>query len=127
MKQVNQQLLDSVNGAYDMITHELSKPQEDVVSISVCGASKGAIGNILRLYLDGKGVDFSKALTINDLTKLCKAQNSKFDHFDFSSMNCKCEPSDDHGLSYCLGEESIDACYKLLSELKDYIYEDLGI
>ncbi|MBL0103675.1 MAG: hypothetical protein IPP51_07925 [Bacteroidetes bacterium] len=127
MKQVNQQLLESVNGAYDMITHELSKPQEDVVSISVCGASKNAITNILRLYLDAKGVDYSKVLTVNELAKMCNAQNQKFSSFNFGVMNCKCEPTEDHSMSYCLGEDSIDACYKLLSELKDFIYEDIGV
>lgn len=127
MKQVNQQLLDSVLGTYHMITNELSKPQEDVVEFSVCLATKSGIQNILKLYLESKDVDINHANSIDELVKLAIQQNEKFNRFDFSALNCRCEHSDDHSMSYCLGEEKINSCYRLLVGLKGFIFDELKI
>jgi hypothetical protein len=126
MNQVNKQLLESVTGAYQMITQELSKPQEDVVAISVCGSTRGAIENVLKLYLDSKGVETKTARNLDELIKNCISQNNSFHRFDFSPVNCKCDPMNS-STTYCLGEKNILSCYKLLSELKDFIFSDLKI
>ena len=127
MKPINQELVDSVNGTYQMITDELSKPQEDVVEFSVCIATKTAISNVLKLYLENKDVDTSQTRNIDDRVQLSLKQNDKFNSFDFASLNCRCEHTEDHSMSYCLGEEKINSCYRLLVEVKDFVYDELKV
>ena len=127
MKEVNQELLNNVSGAFEMITNELTKPQEDMVAISVCGATRGAIDNILKLYLGSKGVETKPAMSIDDLVNLCIRQDKSFQRYDFSSLNCRCDPSNNSSMTYCLGEDKVISCYRLLVELRNYIFKDLNI
>jgi len=126
MKNIDQNLLERVNFAYELITNELSKPEEDVVSLSVCSASKQAIANTLRLYLNGKGVDFSNALSIQNLVDLCVANDKQFGRFDFSVMNCRCESDQDYTSSYCLSEDRINKCNDLFKDLRAHVFHEFN-
>jgi hypothetical protein len=127
MKQVNQQLLSNFTGTFHMLTNELSKPQEDVVAVSVCGSTRYAIENILKLYLDSYGVESKNAKNINDLVILCVGQNKHFLEYDFAKLNCHCEPVSTNTMVYCLGEDKLTSCYNLLVDLKKFIFNELKI
>ena len=127
MQAINQKLLKSVTGAYQLISHELSRPKEDVVGISVCGTTKSAIEKVLTLYLESKGIKNPEAETMNELMNLCIRKNKKFQQFDISTLSCRCESSKDNSLSYCLGVEKINSCYSLLVEIKDFVFKELKI
>ena len=127
MKNINQQLLENVNGAYAFISSELSKPEEDVVSISLCGASKNAIAEVLKLYLDGKGAEYKTALSVNELINSCKKLDKNFENFDFKLMICRCDHISESTDAYCLDERNIDACFKLFNQLREYIFGSLNI
>ena len=126
MEPKNEQLLKSISGTYQMITEEMARPKEDVVGFSVCGATKRTIADVLRLYLNSKNISTQEGENANDLMKHCMGENKNFSQFDMSPLACRCEPSHDSP-SYCLGHESIDTCYKLLSSIKNFVFDELKI
>jgi len=127
MKQVDEKLLSHVNGALHIITEELSKPQEDVVAISVCGTTRGAIQDMLKLFLVSNGISVQEAGTIDDLVRMCVKKDDRFLNFDFSVVYCRCESSNKDTIPYCMSDDRVQACYQLLLKLKEHVYGDLEV
>ena len=126
MEPKNNQLIHDISSSYLMIADELARPKGDVVGISVCGATKFTITNVLRLYLSTKNIAFPELHSANDLMAICIESNPAFKQFDTTVLTCRCEPSHD-ATTYCLGDESIYSCYNLLNEIKSFVFDELKI
>ncbi len=126
METTNNQLLESINNSFQKISDELARPKEDIVGMSVCGITKNTIGNLLRLYLNGRNIQVRDGESTNEMMKTCIAENKDFAQFDLSPLACRCDPSND-SMSYCIGEESIYSCFKLLESIKKFVYGELKI
>ncbi len=127
METLNLQLLNSINGSYQAISDQLYRPKEDLVEISICSTTKGTIEKILRFYLESKGVQNADIKNINDLMNTCAKQNSNFNKFDISSLSCRCEPSEHNVASYCTGDEKLNSCFRILDEMRAFVFNELNI
>jgi len=126
METKNDQLIHDISSSHLMIVDELARPKGDVVGISVCGATKHTITNVLRLYLSSNNIPIPELHSADDLMAVCIEWNPAFKQFDTTVLACRCEPSHD-ATTYCLGEESIYSCYDLLNQLKAFVFEELKI
>jgi len=96
---------------------ELCRPEEDVVTYSVCKNAQFAIENYLKGFLLNNGKDPSNFNTINSLYKECKAINAKFKDIDLSDFSCKSHQIDSR---YCNEVTKVSNCFDIADNLDTF-------
>ena len=87
---------------------ELFKPEEDLVSYSICKNAQFAIENYLKGYLVRHDVHMEPDETIQSLYDKCLGIDPNFKKIDLHSIACKGHVIDSR---YCSDVESVSACY----------------
>ena len=101
--------------------NELCRPEEDVVSFSVCKNAQNAIDNYLRGYLFKNNVDASKFNTIHELYEQCKQINKGFEKLDLSNVNCSSSKIDS---KYCNEVSKVSHCYTTADHLDTFLRKE---
>ncbi len=96
---------------------ELCRPEEDVVTYSVCKNAQFAIENYLKGFLLNNGKDPSNFNTIDSLYKECKAINAKFKDIDLSDFSCKSHQIDSR---YCNEVTKVSNCFDVADNLDTF-------
>jgi HEPN domain-containing protein len=96
---------------------DLYRPEEDVVTYSVCKNAQFAIENYLKGFLLNNGKDPSNYNTINSLYKECKAINAKFQDIDLSDFSCK---SHQINSRYCNEVSKVSNCFDIADNLDTF-------
>jgi len=119
-EKANEYLQNAVDKLKDA-NNELYRPEEDVVSFSVCKNAQFAIDNYLRGYLLKNNVDTSSYNTINELYEQCKKINNKFDRIDLSTFDCASSAIDS---KYCNEVSRVSQCYNTADMLDNLLREE---
>jgi HEPN domain-containing protein len=96
---------------------ELCRPEEDVVTYSVCKNAQFAIENYLRGFLLNNDVDPSSCNTIDSLYNECKTINKKFEEIDLTDFSCK---SHEIGSKYCNQVTKVSNCFNIADNLDTF-------
>lgn len=100
---------------------ELCRPEEDVVSFSVCKKAQFAVENYLKGFLLQNGVDISNYNSIDVLYDQCRAVNKNFEKIDLSSFICKSHELDS---SHCNGLSKVSSCFDTASALDTFLRQE---
>ncbi|HIP36878.1 MAG TPA: HEPN domain-containing protein [Crocinitomix sp.] len=100
---------------------ELFRPQEDIVSYSVCKNSQFAIESYLKGYLLDNNQDISTLNTIDKLYEQCVLINTKFKKIDLSDLNCKAHKIDTR---YCDSIEKVSNCFDAADSLDTLLRQE---
>ena len=119
-EKANEYLQNAIDKLKDA-NHELYRPEEDVVSFSVCKNAQFAIDNYLRGYLLKNNIDASSYKTINELYEQCKKINNKFERINLSTFDCVTSEIDS---KYCNEVSRVSQCYNAADMLDDLLREE---
>ncbi|MCK4562005.1 MAG: HEPN domain-containing protein [Flavobacteriaceae bacterium] len=97
---------------------ELFKPEEDVVSYLVCKSSQQAIENYLKGYLSLRGFETNNDETLQSLLDRCKSLDSKFNHVDIETIDCKAHKMDSR---YCQDVNKVSSCFDTADNLDTFL------
>ena len=109
-KKLFEDAVDKLNKA----NKELYRPEEDIVSYSVCKNSQRAIENYLKGYLLKSGIDPTSFKTIKSLYDQCVKVNKNFEKIDLSDFECKSFNTDD---VYCNEVSKVSSCFDIADSL----------
>ena len=98
----------------EVANQELFKPNEDVVSYSVCKNSQIAIEGFLKGYLNHRGFVTHDEEHLEGLLKRCRALEPKFNRIDMSVIDCKATKTDSR---YCSDVSKVSACFDVADNL----------
>jgi len=93
---------------------ELFKPNEDVVSYSVCKNSQFAIEGFLKGYLNHRGFVTHEDEHLEGLLNRCRALDPKFNKIDMSVIDCKAAKIDSR---YCSDVDKVSSCFDVADSL----------
>lgn len=106
----------------DKLKEEMNRPEEDVVSFSVCYSARKSIADFLSFYLTINNVDTSGANNLEDMLQLCIGLDDKFMDLDLSELVCF---SDDISSSkaHCMELEQLNHCVETVEKTKDLVHQ----
>ena len=111
-------LFDEAIERLNEANEELFRPEEDIVSYSVCKNAQYAIENYLKGFLLQHGVDTSEYLTIDALFEQCKKINPNFEKVDLSDFECKSHKLDSR---YCSEVSKVSNCFDVADSLDTFL------
>jgi HEPN domain-containing protein len=100
---------------------ELYKPEEDVITYSVCKNSQHAIENYLKGFLTKNGIDTTNLKTIAQLYEACKKVNSNFEKVDLSDFQCISHEIDS---IYCGEYGKVNTCFATADDLDTFLRKE---
>ena len=121
---MKEQAKDALNDAMKNLSNankELFRPEEDVVSYSVCKNSQFAIENYLKGFLLKKNVDPSNYTTIDSLFEQCIKINPKFKKLELLDLRCKTHKTDSR---YCTDISSVSNCFDVADSLDTFLRQE---
>ncbi len=83
---MKEHLIKEANRLLTEARNELSRPEEDVVSYTVCDKSYTSTRKFLTHYLEDNQIDLPGNNTMEELVRVCKEFNPKFNDLDFGPM-----------------------------------------
>jgi len=118
MKTEAYKLFDQAVHKLNEANKELFRPEEDVVTYSVCKNSQIAVINFLSGYLLNNGKDPSSYPTIESLYEQCKLINNKFEEIDLSDFGCQSHRLDS---TYCNEVSKVQKCFEAADNLDTFL------
>jgi len=97
---------------------ELMKPQEDVVSFSICLNSKLAMQQLLESYLLKNNIQIKKQESLALLLERCIILNPKFTTIDLSNVNCR---NNTTNKNYCSDVSKVGSCLKVTKQIESLL------
>lgn len=114
MKSKADKLFEEAVKKLNEASEELFRPEEDVVSYSVCKNAQFAIENYLKGFLFNNGIDPSNFKTIESLYEQCKLINKNFKEVDLTNLKCKSHNIDSR---YCNEVSKVSNCFDVADNL----------
>ena len=118
MKAKDNKFFDHAIEKLNEANQELYRPEEDMVSFSVCKNSQYAIENYLKGYLLQQGVEPGNYKTIDILFEECKKFNKNFEKVDLSDFDCKYQSMDKRS---CNEISKVSNCFKIAESLDTFL------
>ncbi|MCX6186763.1 MAG: hypothetical protein NTU43_07175 [Bacteroidetes bacterium] len=104
----------------EFVNQELNRPEEDVMTTSVCHQTRGIIIDMLTAYLLLKGKNISAISDLETLHAMCCQLDAKFSKLDFTSM--RCHPIKLQGeKAYCMDIEHVRNCFDIANKVKETV------
>jgi hypothetical protein len=116
------QMISLADDALHMASEEQMKPEEDVVSYSICHNSRASIRMYLTSYLMKHGVDPDPNDSVEELIVQCSKIDDRFSSLNISEVECGANKAD-HDYEYCLRINSVVGCFGAASEVQKLIKE----
>ena len=101
---------------------EVNRPQEHVVTMSVCHAAQHALRKMMELYLETQGSQPQSSLNLEELYQLCLAHNGAFRMADVSAIDCRTTDEKDR---YCLSIDHVNCCRNVANEMASVLSREL--
>lgn len=121
MKEQAKKTLDIAVNKLKEANEELFRPEEDVISYSVCKNSQFAIENYLKGYLQQRNVDTTSFTTIEILFDECVKVNPEFKKIDLSDFQCKSHKIDS---TYCNDVKKVSNCFDVADSLDTFLRQE---
>ena len=107
--------------------YELNRPNEDVVTVSVCLSARQAMNSLLRLFLLSKSINHNEGKSLQDLLAQCKKIDGQFDTIDISNVLCNSLNHHECENKYCLTTESVTNCLSSANKVKALVLQKLNL
>lgn len=121
MKELANKLFEDAADKLSEANEQLFRPEEDIVTYTVCKNSQYAIENYLKGFLMRHGVDPSDYKTIDGLYKQCKKINKGFEKVDLSEFECKAHKLDSR---YCDEVSKVSNCFDVADSLDTFLRKE---
>ncbi len=109
--------LDKLNQAND----EFFRPEEDLVTYSVCKNAQFSIENFLKGYLLQHNVEVGKCKTLDCMYKKCLDINKNFAQLDLSALQCKSHILDTRD---CSDVPKVSKCLNAANQLEALLKQE---
>ena len=126
----NQDIIESLKRANEELSRagtELYRPMEQVVSISVCHHTQDTMKRMMTLYLRKHEVSVQENASLEQLFDDCYRVNKDFIKVNLNDIDCKNLDADSCKDQYCLSVDNVTCCSNVAKQLKDVIWQDMGI
>ncbi len=127
---ITQEIINSLKKAYkDLFSaeNELSRPKEDVVTLSACQSVRNSMKQIMELYLSAHDIPFDPKGSMSGLLDKCVIANQAFVGVNITNIECRSDNHKDCNGKYCLSVEAVTHCLTAANRLKDLIWWEFKI
>ncbi|MFI5149997.1 MAG: hypothetical protein ACHQRM_09715 [Bacteroidia bacterium] len=127
---ITYEVKNSLNAALkdlQLAESELNRPNEDVVTMSVCLTARRATNSLLRTYLQSRSINHSEGKSLLNLLNLCKTLDKQFEAVDISLIACNEANMKECECDYCLSPENVTDCYKVAVQIKNLVLQKLKV
>lgn len=107
--------------------HELDRPDEDVMTLSVCLSAKNSMESFMRLFLASRSVAADDRISLSGLATLCAAQDLRFSSLNLDKVLCNHLDHRECESKYCLSTRSVRDCVKAARQLKTMVLEAMEL
>lgn len=115
-KRIDQLIYDG-NKMLERAIDEVNRPEEDVVSLSVCRGTKLTLDLFIRAYLLKNNIDPDSMESTVERYEKCKVLDPTFDEIDIYQLDCVDENGCD-AASYCLSVDKVTDCLKVAEDIR---------
>ena len=109
------------------VEHELNRPHEDAVALSVCLGARKAISELMNIFLLSNSVTNNENKNLDTLLTECKKIDSQFSTIDLSKIVCKEMNTTECDGKYCLDTKNVSDCFVVANKLKTIVLNKLAI
>lgn len=106
---------------------ELYRPQDHVVTISVCHHTQDTMKRMMSLYLQNHGITTNENASLEELYDQCYRKNPDFIRADIAHIDCKDLDATVRSDKYCFSVENVTCCTNIAQQLKAVIWDELKI
>ena len=99
---------------------ELNRPEEDVVTLSVCRGTKLTLDTFLSAYLLKNNIDPQSFSSINERYEKCLILDPEFKKVDIYQLDCVDEKGCDVS-RYCLSVDKVNECLKVAEDVRNKV------
>ena len=110
-----------------LVEHELNRPHEDVVALTVCLGARKTISELMNIYLLSNSVDSNVNKSLDALLNECKKIDAQFEQIDLSKIVCKEMNTTECDGKYCLDPKNVSDCVIVANKLKAIVLNKLAI
>jgi hypothetical protein len=101
---------------------ELNRPDDDVMTLSVCYQSRTILADMMGAYLTLQGKDFSNATDLESMRQLSAESDPRFSTLDLQSMVC--HPTKLVGEPcFCMDLGRVRTCLAMTDQCKGWVEE----
>jgi len=101
--------------------YELNRPNEDVVTLSICLTARQSMGAMLQLFLLSKSINHNAGKSLSNLLDQCKKIDKQFESIELSNIFCNELTHDECENKYCLSAENVTHCITVANQLKTLV------
>ena len=98
--------------------NEINRPNEDVVTLSVCLTARQSMLAMMRLFLLSKSVSHNEGECVCDLMKQCIKIDKEFESIGLTKLMCSQLQAVDCEKTYCLSIQNVTHCIATANKLK---------
>ena len=118
-KRIDQMIYDG-NKMLQTAQYELNRPEEDVVTLSVCRGTKLTLDMFLSAFLLKNNIDPLSFNSINERYEKCLILDPTFKKVDIYHLDCVDEKGCDIS-RYCLSVEKVNECLKVAEDIRNKV------
>lgn len=119
--------LKNVLTQISLVEHELNRPHEDVVALTVCLGARKTISELMNIYLLSNSVTSNVNKSLDALLNECKKIDAQFEQIDLSKIVCKEMNTTECDGKYCLDPKNVSDCVIVANKLKAIVLNKLAI
>jgi hypothetical protein len=106
---------------------ELNRPKTDIVTMSVCFATRAAMQSMLRDLLLSRSIAPENGQSLASLVQQCTAIDAAFGQIDISKVFCHDMSEQDCHNRYCLSPNAVKNCFLTAGQLKEVVLKNLEL
>ena len=107
--------------------YELHRPNEDVVTMSVCLTARQSMSKMLRLFLLSKSINHNAGRSLCNLLIQCKKVDTQFESIKLNKVLCNELSQGDCENKYCLSNVSVTNCIEVANQIKVLVLQKLKL
>lgn len=107
--------------------HELNRPSEDVVSLSVCLTARNSMSSLMRLFLLSKNINHNEGKSLSDLLGQCINIDRRFEDISLDKIACNNLNHSECENKYCLSTQRVTDCISVANKLKTLVLNKLQL
>jgi len=118
------EMSNSLQSAYQELLNaenELSRPREDVVTLSACHSIRESMRLMMQIYLNVCEVPTKENSSLIELLENCKKINPKFATVDMSHVECNGIDHINCDDKYCLSMENVSNCMEAANQVNNIV------
>ena len=121
MKQQHiEELLTDGDRLLELANEEIGRPEEDTVSIAVCGGAQESLKRYFSYFLHKNNIPHDIDQSIDQLHRQCIAVDPRFKTIDFEAMGCRSLNANDNE-QYCLDANHAGSCVHIANQVRQLI------